>query len=682
MARITINGITLDPVTEAAGLRSVIPDPEDVADTKYVLVQTRRPVAEQERARLTDLGVKIQQYVPENTYKCRYEPDDLGPVLAEPYVAWAGRYLPDFKLPATLRPTGTAVTASVVPSGDRRSPSRKPREVDVVLHEDVDPRADQVLERIGAAARLDLSEVRPGRHKVRLTVEEGRLPDLADLDEIHHLEPVPARQLRNEVARTILRTDAGPRPGRYQGADQVIAVADTGFDLGTTSDVHPAFSGRVKALHPLGRRRADDPDGHGTHVAGSVLGDGPFAGATGPAPNGSGRVRGTAPKATLVLQSLLDAQGGLGGIPDDLHDLFEPPYEDDGARVHTNSWGAVVPGLPYDSSAFEIDDTVWNRPDLAICFAAGNDGTDRNADGTVDRSSIGSESAAKNAIVVGASESDRPEFRPTYGAYWPTQFPAAPITTDRQANRPAGMAAFSSRGPTRERRIRPDVVAPGTCILSTRSRAVVNPPTDFGTSADDRYFFLSGTSMATPLVAGTVATLREALVDNGFPRPSAALLKAVLLNGATELAGQYTPTEVGPSPNNNAGFGRVDFAGSMASVQPESAATGGAVEGGPLRQGETNSARLDVPAGSTLKITLVWTDPPGEALQNDLDLIVRSADGHERHGNMGTSTEFDRVNNVEQVVWPDVPAGGVEVAVTAFRITTDAQPYAYAWRAS
>src|SRR5262249_1337129 len=137
----------------------------------------------------------------------------------------------------------------------------------------------------------------------------------------------------------------------------------------------------------------------------------------------------------------------------------------------------------------EIDDVVWNRQDLAICFAAGNDGTDGNANGVVDTGSVGSQSAAKNCITVGASESNRRKFEPTYGAYWPADFPSNPISSDQLADDPDGLVAFSSRGPTKEGRFKPDVVAPGTCILSTLSRTVVNPSTDYGTSSDPLFFF-------------------------------------------------------------------------------------------------------------------------------------------------------------------------------------------------
>ena len=247
------------------------------------------------------------------------------------------------------------------------------------------------------------------------------------------------------------------------------------------------------------------------------------------------------------------------------------------------------------------------------------------------------------------------------------------------------MVAFSSRGPTREGRIKPDVVAPGTCILSTRSRKLVNASTDYGVSTDPLYFFDGGTSMATPLVAGCVAVVRETLVKNGTTAPSAALIKAILINGAVTLPGQYSPTEAGTSPNMSSGWGRVDLAGSI--IIPGPNPNGGFGEGGPLKQGQNGTVTITIPKkkgsagahisgiGYTLKVTLVWSDPPGAKLQNDLDLIVKASNGQVRHGNMGTSKNFDRVNNVEQVVWDNIPAGAVTFTINAFHITQFAQPW-------
>jgi hypothetical protein len=191
--------------------------------------------------------------------------------------------------------------------------------------------------------------------------------------------------------------------------------------------------------------------------------------------------------------------------------------------------------------------------------------------------------------------------------------------------------------------------------------------------------------MAAPLVAGCAAVVRESLVKNGNPSPSAALVKALLINGADELKGQYTPSEAGKSPNNNSGWGRVNLQQSVIAPNwnPQDPNLHGGpnigyIEGPPLQQGAQHTYPVRRPSGwnqgwggaghfSTFKVTLVWSDPAREILQNDLDLIVIASDGGERHGNKDAgSTDFDRVNNVEQVAWSNLPQGDVTVVVKAF----------------
>ncbi|WP_329222852.1 S8 family serine peptidase [Streptomyces sp. NBC_01485] len=673
MARITINGVSMDPLVQSAELARASLASEDASQSNYLLVQTTHAPSAEEKARLTALGVEVHEYVPESTYLCGYRPSDLDAVRALPFVAWADVYMEGFKIASSLRSERLRPAIAVL-AEPMEAAAPGTHTIDVVLHDDVDMASDGVRERIAQAVGVSTDDVQAGRGKVRMTVQETDLAALASLDEVRQVEEVPERVLYNTLAGHLMHADVSLNGTRFRGQGQVVAVADTGFDLGSTTDVHPAFTGRVQRLTALGRkhpRRTDDPDGHGTHVAGSVLGDGTSA-------SMGGAVTGTAPEAKLVLQSLLDKNGELGGIPPDLRDLFEPPFLEDGARIHTNSWGPTDPSLPYGRSASEVDKMLWDHKDLVICFAAGNSGHDRDRNGRVNLASVSGETGAKNVITVGASENDRPDIPLTYGTLDIISFSANPIRDDLQANNPDGMAAFSSRGPTQEGRIKPDIVAPGTSILSTHSR-VAGPDEDFGVSSDPDYFFLSGTSMATPLVAGCVAVLRETLVKNGTPDPSAALLKAMLINGAQELPGQYDPSEAGPSPNNNSGFGLVNLEHSI--ILPGAGDRAGFTDAGELDQGEERSFRITVPQGAdhALKITLVWTDPPGAALQNDLDLIVR-AGGRERHGNMGTGPGFDRVNNVEQVNWEGIPAGDAEVVVRAHRITVFAQPYALAWR--
>jgi serine protease AprX len=692
MSAITINGITVDPIKQSRALRDAGLAAEDASESDHILIQTAEPLTQEQRAQLAGIDVEMQEYVSDNTYLAAFPPADLDRVRALPFVSWADVYSRVFKIPPSLL-SRSADTGSVRSLADTAPhPDRTLERVDLLLHPGVEA-GPALIERVAAAARVEPDAVAVTPGKLRITTSVGQLPELAKIDEIREIHPVRERQLFNNVARGILNAEVLVNGTVYRGDGEVVAVADTGFDTGDAGNPHPAFTGRVQTLYPLGRtapNRTDDPHGHGTHVSGSVLGRGNSA-------TMGGDIEGTAPEARLILQSLLDPSGGLGGIPVNLNDLFQTTY-DDGARVHTNSWGVPGLNLPYDSSSREIDEFVWNHQDQVICFAAGNDGVDGNSDGTVDSNSIGSQSAAKNCITVGASESLRKKFTPSYGTYWPSDFPKDPVKRDKQANNPDGMVAFSSRGPTKEGRIKPDVVAPGTSILSTLSRNASMSST-FGTSTDPLYFFDSGTSMATPLAAGCAAVLRETLVKNGTPTPSAALIKALLINGADVLPGQYNPSEAGASPNGHSGWGRVDLAGSV--VIPGSPADAGLGEGGPLEQGQEDSFTIGIPeeapkpkrrkaagdpapaaAGATLKITLVWSDPPGPQLQNDLDLIVIAADGSERHGNSSNTDAFDRQNNVEQVLWTGMPPGEAKIVIRAFRITQFPQPYAYVWRLS
>ena len=271
----------------------------------------------------------------------------------------------------------------------------------------------------------------------------------------------------------------------------------------------------------------------------------------------------------------------LGGYPTDLGRLFSQAY-DAGARIHTNSWGTPPSAKdnfaqrPYDASAESIDRFVWDHQDMTVLFAAGNDGQDSDLDGSVNERSLGAEASAKNCITVGASENLRPTLTSgkdkkgyTYGLFWPKKFAANPLRDDHQANNPEGLAAFSSRGPTVEGRLKPDLVAPGTAILSARSRSkrFLSGVDAAGVSGDERYQFLSGTSMATPLVAGCCAVVREALLANGYRdvvaavgtsaatvNPTGSLVKALLINGAVPIKGQYIPENLGDGPNPHSGF--------------------------------------------------------------------------------------------------------------------------------
>ncbi|HEY0525932.1 MAG TPA: S8 family serine peptidase [Stellaceae bacterium] len=670
MARITINGVSIDPLIHEPQLAALSLSSADASQSDFILVQVDGPLDAAKRKALTDAGCELLEFVPQNTYVAKFPGTDLTAVRKLPFVTWANIYLKGFKVNPDLMgadPNTPPMTLMERQGALRRIRGER-KTVDIVLQKGAD--SQKVYDEVAQAAGVDPSTMPKKGRKIRLNVSVARLKRLADIDEVRHIEEVSPHSLLNDVASRILGADAVhagvANVAGLDGAGQIVGICDTGFDKGRTNSVHPAFTGRIQKLYALGRNKADDPNGHGTHVAGSIAGNQNVT--------GHGRISGTAPGATLVVQSVLDARGGLGGIPDHLTDLFNQVYTADGVRVHSNSWGASDPSFfgRYDSEAFEVDEFVHDHRDMVVLFAAGNDGADENRNGVIDLGSVTPPGTAKNCITIGASESDRPTFALTYGQIRPNSFPIAPLSADRCADNPSGLAAFSSRGPTNDQRIKPDVVAPGTSILSTLSRNA-QLDTFFGANPPAGYMYDTGTSMATPLAAGCATVVRQHLIrDRNLASPSAALVKAMLINGAATLSGQYVPSECGPVPNYNDGFGRIDLANVVQAnldIHDENTAldTG---------QSETFHVRTTAQATS-VKVTLVWTDPPGEGLHNDLDLTVR-AGSQERHGNMAPgSSDFDRINNVEQVVWTGLPAGtDIEITVQAFRSALQPQTYA------
>ena len=251
-----------------------------------------------------------------------------------------------------------------------------------------------------------------------------------------------------------------------------------------------------------------DLNGHGTHVAGSVLGNGTRSGSNAAAHAYTSSHAGTAPEASLVFMALnTDGSSGIQCI--DLNGDFLAKGYQEGARISSNSWGANTAG-GYNQISSLVDDYIWRHKDYLVLYAASNAGPGAQT--------VGAPGTAKNVLTVGASENNRPD-------------------KDADADNPNSMAGFSSRGPTADGRIKPDVVAPGTWVLSVR--AAQAPDGSFWGNFNQDYAFMGGTSMATPLAAGGAALVREWMEKaRGIAAPSAALLKALLVNGATQLPGE------------------------------------------------------------------------------------------------------------------------------------------------
>lgn len=423
-----------------------------------------------------------------------------------------------------------------------------------------------------------------------------------------------------------------------------------------------------------------DPDGHGTHTAGSILGDGAASPTT-------GQFRGPAYQAALVHQSLIN--GSNITVPDDISSLFGQAYLL-GAHVHSNSWVSAGNGS-YNAQAMQLDAFAWNNLDMLVCFAAGNGGVDTTpGDGVVDSGSVVPPATAKNCLTVGACESVRSS--PSY-RYSNFSFAYTPLSSDYVSNNYGGMAAFSGRGPCLDGRIKPEVVAPGTNIVSCWSR---QSGVKSGWGAYDTYYkYSGGTSMACPLVAGAAALARQFFVERKNRNPSAALLKATLVHGATDMPGQYATSECGSVPNHNEGWGRVNLYNSLFPTATTYFTDATPDNGMALTTGQLSMSATVAASSQSLPLraTLVWTDPPSNpagtgGLINDLNLRIyrrnagNTADEATYYPKLvGGTTGNDSTNNVEQV---EVAGGAlvagrtyrVEVSASALNATYSTQPFA------
>ncbi|MFP5265175.1 MAG: S8 family serine peptidase [Blastocatellia bacterium] len=494
------------------------------------------------------------------------------------------------------------------------------------------------------------------------------------------------------------------------GDGEFVAIADTGLDTGDLNTLHSDLRNRVLQIisYPVAASwqwgltnvgadigAADQYTGHGTHVAGSLIGSGDQAARHGL----QQMIRGIAPAANLIFQSLeqvpqwnafyqqRSAQNGTPlpgpkityGIPDDLKDLFQPCY-DAGVRIHCNSWGRPISD-GYGDRSRQLDSFVWDHPEFLVVVAAGNGAVALN--GRIEPMSVESPGTAKNCLTVGATENDRAgEFAETYANWSPARFANPPFNQDGMVDHVDDIAAFSGRGPCfGNARRKPDVVAPGTYVLSTRS-SVLPPGVDGWGSfppAPDHYMFNGGTSMATPLVTGCAALVRQFLRQyKGMPNPSAALVKAAIIHSARYRRYRHRHPDAFPWADHEQGWGRVDL---KRLLKPDDRCTvqffdddAGFLESGDRRDFMVRVNDSSIP----LRVTLVYTDYPGPRLINNLNLHVFSPSKRLYFiGNDFQQTgAIDSVNNTEGV-FVIVPQPGVwTIRVVAEEIQVGPQYFA------
>ena len=385
--------------------------------------------------------------------------------------------------------------------------------------------------------------------------------------------------------------------------------------IGDNSDIstHIDFTGRLINRCPW------IPENHGTHVAGTAAGAGLL----------NIKPTGMAPRATIVNQFFSDIITNA------------PAYITDYNMVVTNnsyysSNSGCAGERKYDALSRFADLQQSQYTQLLHVIAAGNDGGLSCAPYPAGFGTIKSGwQCAKNVLTVGAIN-----------------------TADYT------LASFSSKGPVEDGRIKPEITTNGWGLQSTTN--------------NNTYAFNYGTSMASPVATGALALLYERYRQlNGGSNPSAALMKAILCNTATDLGN--------PGPDYSFGFGMLQATRAVDALENNRFISAS------LSQGSSNNHSITIPPNTLqAKIMLHWTDPAALAnaassLVNDLDITVSNSFSQSflplvlnpasaNVGNPATAGR-DRVNNIEQVVIPLPAAGNYTISVNGFSVPQGPQPY-------
>lgn len=617
---------------------------------RHGLIQLDGPLTAARRVELRDAGLILHDYLPRYAYVVDLTRADADKLAALPYVMHVGSFRREWKLDPSLAQLARA--RGVGPQWLRSGPALPAKElheqrsadrqalidkgsarVTVVFFAGVD--AVDAAGALGGVAGVDVDAVTASgaRTYIDATARLEQLAQIAELPEVQFVEESPQGVLRNATTGPLLQSGMPPSAPIWDrglhGEGQIVGLIDTMIDT-----AHCMFADDV----PIGpdhrkivaARSPASAHSHGTFVAGVLAAD---RGVEGEYDSGDG-VAWAARISWTNYFTMFSSPSTFLGYLEDAHD--------DGARIHSNSWGDDST-TAYTLWSMQADQFSYENEDDLVLFAISNQATLRTPEN------------AKNVLAVAAS----------------SQYPNHNNHCD------------GGIGPTADGRRKPEIYAPGCGVSSAQVFTLC------GTWAIG-----AGTSYACPAIAAAATLSRQYYIEGFYPTgmrfesdgfaPSGALLKATILNASVDMTG------IAGYPSDLEGWGRLEldrslfFAGDArrSIVRDVRNAAG-------LTTGLSDTVDFVMMGeGEELRVTLVFTDPPAainavDPVINNLDLTVTDPSGNAYFGNVfaegvsETGGAADAINNVEQVRIVSPGRGGYRVTISATEVNSP-QPQGYA----
>ena len=282
--RVHLKYVSFDPLEGEPQMPARIRLVTASGEQEPFLMQFDGPVEQAWKDAVATLGLEIGDYIPDYCFVVQMTPEQADAVRAMAHVRWVGAYHPAYRIaPDLLKATGK-VRANII-----TFPGRS---------------AERAASEARGLGTVHGTRTRKFAARIDATVPARDLAKLARVRDVAWIEPRFERTLHNDIARgtmTVPTVWAGV--GLY-GSGEIVGICDTGLDTGDVSTLAADFAGRIVSTYALGRSGdwsdgfattapASNPSGHGTHVAGSVLGSGVLSGSN-PATQDYGSSRGAA----------------------------------------------------------------------------------------------------------------------------------------------------------------------------------------------------------------------------------------------------------------------------------------------------------------------------------------------------------------------------------------------------